>query len=138
MPHRCLLLAAGVLITAGISEGATTSPTYAITDLGTFFAGDDVQAIAINNNGVVVGTDGSRGIGFYWDGSLHPLPKLSGDASSSPTAINSLGWMAGQSFSIPRLNGALWINGTPSLLPVPGTSVYPSGINTDGTVVGTY
>jgi len=137
MPHRCLLLTFGVLLAARISEGAGTSPAYAIIDLGTFFSGDDVQASAINNNGVVVGTDGSRGIGFYWDGSLHPLPPLSGDASSGPTAINSLGWIAGQSFSAPHLNGVVWINGTPSLLPVPGTSVHPSGINTAGTVVGT-
>jgi probable HAF family extracellular repeat protein len=135
MPSPCLFLTVCVLLAARISEGAAS---YSIVDIGGFFPGDSVQAGGINNNGVVIGTDGTRLEGFYWDGSLHALPPLAADSSSGPTAINSQGWIAGQSFTSASQSGALWINGTPSRLPVPGTTTYPDGINTSGSIVGNY
>jgi probable HAF family extracellular repeat protein len=121
-----------------LSLTAHAAVSYSIIDLGTFRGGDSVQADAINDSGVVVGADGNAGIGFYWNASLHSLPPLSADNNSAAGAINSLGWIVGQSFNIGGggQQGTLWVNGVPSLLPVPGMYVDPLGINTAGSVVG--
>src|SRR5579859_355905 len=135
MPSRRTFLIVSLLFVLNASRAATS---YTIVDLGSFFPGDSVQADGINNNGVVVGTDGTRETGFYWDGSLHALPSLPVDSSSGPTAINNNGWITGQSFTSENQNGVIWINGTPARLPVPSNFVYPDGINSSGSVVGTY
>lgn len=110
----------------------------------TGFDGDSAVALAINNNGQIVGNDNpagrsSQAVTWTADGSITALSLLPGATGGSATSINDHGQIVGISFAS---NGAreatLWSGATPSALTPPdgGTSTTAVAINNDGQVYG--
>jgi probable HAF family extracellular repeat protein len=119
---------------------AAIAAPYTITDLGSFHGFDSVAAVDINNSGVVVGGDSflTTTTAYRWDGSLHPLPPLSGEPSAGATALNDLGQIVGESVNNSAPRAVRWTNDVPTLLPIGGLRSSPHDISNTGNIVGTF
>jgi probable HAF family extracellular repeat protein len=133
-------------------EDRSLPSSYALTDLGTLPGSTDSYAIALNDNGQVVGNTYNRQTGkdyhaFIWDGSsMQDLGVLSEGDSSWAYGINNAGVVVGYSASPPlassyrafvwdSANGLRDLN---DLLPLSTgwTLTFAYGINDAGQIVG--
>lgn len=91
---------------AGASPGTSSSPRYALTDLGTL-GGTASFALGIGRDGTVVGTSRTGGgfrpqIAFAWNGGeVRSLGTLPGATFSRAFAVNARGVAVGEAFTAP-------------------------------------
>ncbi len=127
-----------------LAGAATADIQYTITDLGPIGGPSTATApgsvaLDLTDTGAIAGysvvLDGQPELrGSLWNGSLTPLPPLSGDEHSAATAVNSGGVILGASYTLgdTQPSAVLWTNGVPNLI----GSFTPTAINSSGSAVG--
>ncbi len=134
---RTVLFAVAI---CSICAGASASPMYTVTDLGSFPAGFSVTGI--NNSGQVVGwatTNTGLTYGFLYNGgSIQKLGTLTGGTESVAYGINNGGQVVGAADTAGPPTGvyfhaALYSGSQMQDLGFSGTA---TGINTSGQIVG--
>lgn len=116
-----------------------------VTNLPTFPGGKTAEALAINNNGVVVG-DGTQSNGHQvaaeWvNGQISSLGTLNGGTFAEALAVNGSGQAVGAAGRSPLqfFHAVMFSNGKAVDLNVPGAnqgSAHATAINTSGVIVG--
>jgi probable HAF family extracellular repeat protein len=123
-----------------------------IIDLGTLPGGYESTAVAVNNQGQVVGFSANGMIApagtsfwineiraFLWqDGVMLDLGTLDGDPNSLGVAINDKGQVTAFSYSSVKQRGFIWEKGVKQDLgSLGGSFVQPVDINSQGQITGT-
>ncbi|HSI56034.1 MAG TPA: DUF3466 family protein [Ideonella sp.] len=142
--HALTLFAAATLLALGATQ-ASAAPTYRIKDLGVGPGGYSSQALAINDDNVVVGwiqreRYGDHHAVVFKAGSIVSIGTLPGDTSSYAYGINNLGQVVGYSGAAqtPRAfvyDAANGIQALGTLDPAHPYSI-AEGISDNGTIVG--
>jgi len=123
------------------SNGAITAltesnPNIECLEINTIIAPNIPAAVAINNNGQALGNciGGSGQLAVVWTNDTPTVLPTLGGGSSSGTAINNNGQVAGTSqTSTGAEDGFLWSNGTMTDL---GSNFSPAAVNDSGVIVG--
>ena len=127
-----------------VPQAAITAP-YAIQDLGNLPGGQDAQALAINDSGVIAGQS-EVGVGrvvrnhaFRWQaGIMSDLGVLQGDITSAAQGINNAGVIVGVSRnSMGGSRAFRWTLAT-GMVALPGARSFANDINQNGTIVGRF
>jgi probable HAF family extracellular repeat protein len=140
MKETILALLFVILIATGFATFAICEESFSIRDLGTL-AGLPTFALAINEEGMVVGVAGSSVETYHtviWkDGEMIDIGSLGG-AQTLPWAMNGRGQIVGQSdTSTPGFHAFLWQDGVLTDLGTLGGSFsVATSINVRGQVVG--
>ena len=117
-----------------VSSAAFGTPIYTVTNLGYLPGQTSSQALAVNNNGQVVGTSGNRA--GTWDAATHTPLQVSGTgAGASAWSVNDSGQIVGNTGA----NGAFFYNLITTVNVGPTTlNANPSvgAINNSGVIVG--
>lgn len=139
---------AGLLVVSALTlSGHAGPPVYEIVDLGVIDPGDaGSQGAAMSPGGIGVGrTLGVSNQGWFgtFDGGLTPLPNLAGRPFGVANDANDSGVVVGTGAQTFFGSGALpliWNNGAVSQLSLPAGEVVgrANGVNSDGTVVGSF
>ncbi|HEX4705101.1 MAG TPA: hypothetical protein VH352_23430 [Pseudonocardiaceae bacterium] len=132
---------AGSVVTPWLEQGAT------VTNLPTFAGSRTTEALAVNDNGVVVGDDvraNGDDVATEWvNGKISSLGTLNGGSFAEALAINNSGQAVGSATTpgspINFSRAVRFSNGKAVDLNVPGAnkgSAHATAINTSGVIVG--
>jgi probable HAF family extracellular repeat protein len=124
---------------------AAQAPTFSVRVL-TNPGGTVSSVLGINNAGEAVGAVGGGStvcpagcLAVWIDGSPTPLGLLPGATQGIAYSINNVGQVAGNLVIAGNSQAVIWNNGTPTLLPPPGSQyaqTFALSINDSGQVVG--